>query len=75
MKKLKGRQPWKTSPEMASIREKKEVLVTQSYPTLCDPLDYGPQRLCPSRILCPWNSPGKNTGVHSYSLLQGIFLT
>ena len=26
------------------------------------------------QILCPWNSPGKNTGVGSYSLLQGIFL-
>ena len=23
----------------------------------------------------PWNSPGKNTGVGSHSLLQGIFLT
>ena len=27
------------------------------------------------RLLCPWDSPGKNTGVHSHSLLQGIFLT
>ena len=25
--------------------------------------------------LCPWNSPGKNTGVGCYSFLQGIFLT
>ena len=25
--------------------------------------------------LCPWNSPGENTGVGSLSLLQGIFLT
>ena len=23
------------------------------------------------RLLCPWNSPGKNTGVGSHSLLQG----
>ena len=30
--------------------------------------------LGPARILCPWDSPGKNTGVSSYSLLQGIFL-
>ena len=29
----------------------------------------------PPRLLCPWNSPGKNTGVGSYSLLQGIFPT
>ena len=27
------------------------------------------------RLLCPWNSPGKNTGVACHSLLQGIFLT
>ena len=28
-----------------------------------------------SRLLCPWSSPGKNTGVGSHSFLQGIFLT
>ena len=27
----------------------------------------------PSRLLCPWDSPGKNTGVGCHSLLQGIF--
>ena len=27
------------------------------------------------RLLCPWNSPGKNTGVGCHSLLQRIFLT
>ena len=26
------------------------------------------------RLLYPWNSPGKNTGVGGHSLLQGIFL-
>ena len=26
-----------------------------------------------SRLLCPWNFPGKNTGVGSHFLLQGIF--
>ena len=31
--------------------------------------------LGPARLLCPWNSPGKNTGVGSHSLLQGIFPT
>ena len=24
-------------------------------------------------LLCPWNSPGKNTGMGCHSLLQGIF--
>ena len=31
--------------------------------------------LSPTRLLCPWDSPGKNTGVGSHFLLQGIFLT
>ena len=31
---------------------------------------HGPQ---PARLLCPWNSPGKNTGVGSHSFLQEIF--
>ena len=29
----------------------------------------------PSRLLCPWVSPGKNTGVGCHALLQGIFPT
>ena len=31
--------------------------------------------LQPARLLCPWDSPGKNTGVGCYFLLQGIFQT
>ena len=27
----------------------------------------------PARLLCPWDSPGKNTGVGCHSLLQNIF--
>ena len=34
-----------------------------------------PHGLQLTRLLCPWNSPGKNTGVGCHSLLQGIFLT
>ena len=34
-----------------------------------------PHGLQPTRLLCPQNSPGKNTGVGSHFLLQGIFLT
>ena len=29
--------------------------------------------LQPASLLCPWDSPGKNTGVGSHALLQGIF--
>ena len=32
-------------------------------------------RLWPCRLLCSWNSLGKNTGVGCHSLLQGIFPT
>ena len=31
--------------------------------------------LKPTSLLCPWDSPGKNTGVGGHSLLQGIFPT
>jgi len=34
-----------------------------------------PHGIQPARILCPWNSPGKNTGVGCHYLLQRIFLT
>ena len=34
-----------------------------------------PQGLYPARRLCLWDCPGRNTGVDSHSLLQGIFLT
>ena len=34
-----------------------------------------PQTVEPIRPLCPWNSPGQNTGVGSHALLQGIFPT
>ena len=38
--------------------------------TLCDPMD------CKlSRLLCPWDFPGKNTGEACHFLLQGIFPT
>ena len=31
-----------------------------------------PHGLQPTRLLCPWNSPGQNTGAGCHSLLQGI---
>ena len=45
-------------------------LVAQLCPTLFDPMDYSP----PGSSV-HGNSPGKNTGVGSLSLLQGIFPT
>ena len=31
--------------------------------------------LQPTRLLCPWESPGKSTGVGNHFLIQGIFPT
>ena len=45
------------------------LLIAQSCPILCDFTDW---RLQPSRLLSPWNSPGKNSGVGSHSILQGL---
>ena len=44
------------------------VLVAQSCLTFCDPMD-------PTKLLCPWDSPGKNTGVGCCSICQAIFPT
>ena len=37
--------------------------------------DSATPRTVAARFLCPWDSPGKNTGVGCYAFLQGIFLT
>ena len=34
-----------------------------------------PQGLKPARLICPWNSPGKNSRLGSHSLLHEIFPT
>ena len=34
-----------------------------------------PQTIQPVRFLCPWNLPGKTTGVGCHFLRQGIFMT
>ena len=36
---------------------------------------FDPHGLQPPRLHCPWNFPGKNTGVGCHFLLQGILLT
>ena len=46
------------------ILSKLKVLVSQSYLTLWDCMDYS-----------SWDSPGRDTGEGCHSLLQGIFLT
>ena len=60
---------WHRRASREQHKVKKKVLAVQSCLTL------RPHGLYPTRLLCPWDSPGKNTGVGSHSLLQGIFLT
>ena len=50
---------WLPKVEYNSISK---VKLSQSCPTLWDPMEYS-----------PWNSPGQNTGEDCRSLLQGIF--
>ena len=62
---------YQVTPSLAEQKNsplKAKVLVVQSCPTLvtCGPL--------PTRLLCPWDSPGKNAGVDNCSLPQEIFL-
>ena len=44
-------------------------------PCCAKPLQSVSPRLQPTRLLCPWDSLGKNTGVSCHFLLQGIVLT
>ena len=43
------------------------MLVTQSCTTLCDPIDCSPPGSC------PWDFPGKDTGMGYHCLLQGSY--
>ena len=51
-----------------SYSQSLKMLASQSCPLIVTPWK-------PARLLCPWNSPGRNTGVGCRFLLQGIFLT
>ena len=47
------------------------VLSCFSHVQVCDPMDYSQ----PAKLLCPWDSLGKNTEMGCLALLQGIFPT
>ena len=50
-----------------------ECLVMLSHSVMSNYL--WPHGLWPNRLLCPWNSPGKNTGMDFHFLLQRKVLT
>ena len=60
-----GRGGWTEGQLCSQLPSKGKVKVTVTQPcsTLGIPMDY----------ICPWNSPGQNTGVGSLCLLQQIF--
>ena len=49
------------------------MLKSQSVSCSVLPHSLQPSGQEPTRLLCPWNFPDKNTGVGSHSLLQEIF--
>ena len=61
---------WKLKTKVQWLRWFNCCLVTKSCPTLLQ--THG---LKLARCFCPWDFPGKNTGVGCHFLLQGIFLT
>ena len=60
---------WSTMPAFQAPSE--QVSIVHLCTTLYDPMDY----IQSAKLLCPWNSPGKNTGVSCHCLLQGILPT
>ena len=63
------KEPW----ERNSICD--EVVLHACYVTSVTSDSARPYGLQPIRLLCPWDSPGKNIGVAGHTLLQGIFPT
>ena len=70
----RAREPYKTK-----LREKKEMWRDRICKSMCACSAVAdsvrPRGLWPARLLHPWDSPGKNTGVGFHSPLQGIFPT
>ena len=60
----------KKKKKETKFKVQSEVLAAQSCLTLCDLMDCKP-----ARLLCPWDFPGKTTGMGRNFLLQGIFTT
>ena len=50
-----------------------QIRIRVSHSVVSD--SFWPHGLWPTRLLCPWDSPGKNTRVGYHSHLQGIFPT
>ena len=58
----------------SNFLNKVNIILSESASLLVVSDSFWPHWLQFTRLLCPWSSPGKNTGVGHHSLLQGIFL-
>ena len=65
-----GKQATKHQPALKAVASSWVRACVQSCLTLRNPRDH-----IAHQALCPWDSPGKNTGVGCHALLQRIFLT
>ena len=63
----------RTSSEI--IHWKYSLKITAMVFSVCVSCSVVSDSLQPTRLLCPWNSPGKSTGVSCHFLLQRIFPT
>ena len=67
--------PWKISLKAFPPLQISEDLRSESWSVSCAvmPESLWPHGLWPTRLLCLWNSLGKNSGVVGHFLLHGIF--
>ena len=63
------------APEASKQQQSTDVTLSESASHSVTSSSLWPHGLRPTRLLCPWNYPGKNVGMGRHSLLQGIFLT
>ena len=72
-----GNEKWMVQPLYKSLTVPYEVKHTPSHVCVCSVMSDSLRShgLSPTRLFCPWDFPGKNTGVGCPFLFQGIFLT
>ena len=69
-------QVWAAGEESVELRQGSwEILADGSVSHSVVSDSVRPYGLQLTRLLCPWDAPGKDTGVGCHFLLQGIFLT
>ena len=64
-----------SSSSLSAIRVVSSAYLMLSGLVSIESNSFQPHGLQPARLLCSWNSPGKNTRVGCHALLQGIFPT